>query len=83
MILYLLNIRIMYVSDIVTYVITSIPQVATQYSFVLLAIDCVVGVAFPYHYRHIYYEAQSSFCCYCICVDICSCIIIIPAWLDF
>ena len=39
------------VSDI-AYVITSIPQVATQYSFVLLAIDRVVGVAFPYRYRN-------------------------------
>ena len=29
----------------------SIPQVVTRYSFVLLAIDRVVGVAFPYHYR--------------------------------
>ena len=53
MILYLLNIRI-YVSDIAYYYnITSIPQVATQYSFVLLAIDRVVGVAFPYRYRNI------------------------------
>ena len=51
MILYLLNIRI-YVSDVV-YVITTIPQVATRYSFVLLAIDRVVGVAFPYRYRNI------------------------------
>ena len=51
MILYLLNIR-MYVSDI-AYFITSIPQVVTQYCFVLLAIDRVVGVAFPYRYRNI------------------------------
>ena len=51
MILYLLNIR-MYVSDI-AYLITSIPQVVTQYCFVLLAIDRVVGVAFPYRYRNI------------------------------
>ena len=51
MILYLLNIRI-YVSDI-AYVITSIPQVASQYCFVLLAIDRVIGVAFPYRYRNI------------------------------
>ena len=51
MILYLLNIRI-YVSD-VAFVITTIPQVATRYCFVLLAIDRVVGVAFPYRYRNI------------------------------
>ena len=51
MILCLLNIRI-YVSDI-AYTVISIPRVATQYSFVLLAIDRVVGVAFPYRYRNI------------------------------
>ena len=51
MVLYLLNIR-MHVSDI-AHAIISIPQVATRYSFVLLAIDRVVGVAFPYHYRNI------------------------------
>ena len=51
MILYLLNIRI-YVNDI-AYTIITIPRVATQYSFVLLAIDRVVGVAFPYRYRNI------------------------------
>ena len=51
MILYLLNIRI-YVSDI-AYTVISIPRVATQYCFVLLAIDRVVGVAFPYRYRNI------------------------------
>ena len=51
MILYLLNTR-MYVNDI-TYTIISIPRVATQYYFVLLAIDRVVGVAFPYRYRNI------------------------------
>ena len=53
MILYLLNIRI-YVSD-VAFVITTIPQVATRYCFILLAIDHVnvVGVAFSYCYRNI------------------------------
>ena len=51
MILYLLNISI-YVSDRV-YVIITIPQVASQYCFILLAIDRVVGVAFPYRYRNI------------------------------
>ena len=51
MILYLLNTR-MYVNDI-AYAIISIPRVATQYCFVLLAIDRVVGVAFPYRYRNI------------------------------
>ena len=51
MILYLLNIRI-YVSDM-AFVITTIPQVAIRYCFVLLAIDRVVGVAFPYRYRNI------------------------------
>ena len=51
MILYLFNIRI-YISDIV-YIFASIPQVVTRYSFVLLAIDRVVGVAFPYRYRNI------------------------------
>ena len=51
MILYLLNIRI-YISDIV-YTFVSVPQVVTRYSFVLLAIDRVVGVAFPYRYRNI------------------------------
>ena len=35
------------------YVIISIPQVVAKYSFVLLAIDRVVGVAFPYRYRNI------------------------------
>ena len=50
-ILYLLNIRTR-VSDI-AHAIISIPQVATRYSFVLLAIDRVVGVAFPYRYRNI------------------------------
>ena len=42
MILYLLNIRI-YVSDI-TFVIINIPSLVTRSSFVLLAIDRVVGV---------------------------------------
>ena len=51
MILYLLNIRI-HVSFI-TYAIVSIPRMAARYSFTLLAIDRVVGVAFPYHYRNI------------------------------
>ena len=51
MILYLLNIKI-YVSDI-AFVITTVPQVAMRYCFVLLAIDRVVGVAFPYRYRNI------------------------------
>ena len=51
MILCLLNIRI-HVSD-VAYTVISIPRVATQYCFVLLAIDRVVGVAFPYRYRNI------------------------------
>ena len=54
MILYLLDIRMyfVYISDII-YVITTIPQVTTQYCFVLLAVDRVVGVAFPYRYRNI------------------------------
>ena len=51
MILCLLNIRI-YVSDWAFFIL-SIPPVATQYCFVLLAIDRVVGVAFPYRYRKI------------------------------
>ena len=50
-VLYLLNIRV-YVSE-VAYIIITIPRVAIQYSFVLLAIDRVVGVAFPYRYRNI------------------------------
>ena len=50
-VLYLLNIRV-YISDI-AYIIITIPRVAIQYSFVLLAIDRVVGVAFPYCYRNI------------------------------
>ena len=50
-VLYLLNIRV-YISDI-AYIIITIPRVAIQYSFVLLAIDRVVGVAFPYRYRNI------------------------------
>ena len=45
-IFYLLNIRV-YISDIV-YII---PRIVIQYSFVLLAIDRVVGVTFPYQYR--------------------------------
>ena len=51
MIIYLLNIRI-YISDI-AYIILTIPRVVVQYSFVLLAIDRIVGVAFPYRYRNI------------------------------
>ena len=51
MVLYLLNIKA-YIIDIV-YIIITIPQVVTRYSFVLLAIDRVVGVAFPYRYRNI------------------------------
>ena len=31
------------------YEISTIPQVVIRYCFVLLAIDCVVGVAFPYY----------------------------------
>ena len=51
MVLYLLNIKI-YINDI-AYIILTIPRVVIQYSFVLLAIDRVVGVAFPYRYRNI------------------------------
>ena len=51
MILYLLNIRI-YVNDI-AFTILNIPQLVTQYCFVLLGIDRVIGVAFPYRYRNI------------------------------
>ena len=51
MILYLLNIRI-HVS-VITHTIISVPQVVTRYSFVLLAIDRVVGVGFPYRYRNL------------------------------
>ena len=51
MALYLLNIRI-HISAII-YAIISIPLVVTRYSFVLLAIDRVVGEAFPYRYRNI------------------------------
>ena len=49
--MYLLNIRI-YTSDIL-YIIASISQVVTRYFFVLLAIDRLVGIAFPYYYRNI------------------------------
>ena len=49
MALYLLNIRV-HISVII-YAIISIPLVVTRYSFVLLAIDRVVGVAFPYRYK--------------------------------
>ena len=52
MVLYLLNIRI-YINFDTIYIVLSIPWVAIQYSLVLLAIDRVVGVAFPYHYRNI------------------------------
>ena len=51
MVLYLLNVK-MNVS-FVAYAIVSIPRMTTRYSFVLLAIDRVVGVAFPYRYRNI------------------------------
>ena len=51
MVLYLLNIRI-HIS-VIAYVIITIARVVTRYSFVLLAIDRVVGVAFPYRYRNI------------------------------
>ena len=51
MVLFLLDIRI-HVS-VITHAIISMPQVVTRYSFVLLAIDRVVGVAFPYRYRSI------------------------------
>ena len=50
-VLYLLDIRVT-ISDI-AYIIITILWVAIQYSFVLLAIDRVAGVAFPYHYRNI------------------------------
>ena len=51
MVLYLLNIRT-YVSDI-AYTIVSIPQVATRYCFLFVAIDRIISVAFPYRYRNI------------------------------
>ena len=51
MILYLFNIRIHV--HYVAFVIVIIPQVVAKYCFVLLAIDRVVGVAFPYWYRNI------------------------------
>ena len=51
MVLYLLSIRIHI--NVVAYAIITIPRVVVQYSFVLLAIDRVVGVAFPYRYRNI------------------------------
>ena len=35
------------------FVITTIPQVTTRYCFALLAIDHVVGVAFPYRYKNV------------------------------
>ena len=50
-IMYLRNITV-YISDIV-YIIITIPRVVIQYSFVLLAIDRIVGVAFPYRHRNI------------------------------
>ena len=50
-IVYLLNTRA-YISDIF-YIIITIPRIVVQYSFVLLAIDRVIGVAFPYRYRNI------------------------------
>ena len=50
-VLYLFNIRI-YISDVV-YIIFTIPRVVIKYSFILLAIDRVVGVAYPYRYRSI------------------------------
>ena len=74
MVLYLFNVR-MNVS-FVAYAIVSVPRMATRYSFVLLAIDRVVGVAFPYHYRNImkprvvYALIASTY------VDNCSCTII-------
>ena len=51
MVLYLLNVRIC-VSEI-AYAIISIPRVTTHYCFFFLAIDRVIGVAFPYRYRNI------------------------------
>ena len=51
-ILNLLNIRA-YINFDIIYILITVPWVATQYSFVLLAIDRVVGVAFPCHYRNI------------------------------
>ena len=50
-VLYLFNIRI-YINDVV-YIIFTIPRVVIKYSFILLAIDRVVGVAYPYRYRSI------------------------------
>ena len=50
-IIIVLYIRV-YISDIVFNIIT-LPRVVLQYSFVLLAIDRVVGVAFPYQYNYI------------------------------
>ena len=52
MALHLLDIRV-HISVDIAYIVITAPWVAIQYSFVLLAIDRVVGVAFPYHYRNI------------------------------
>ena len=37
----------------VFYTILTIPRVAALYAFILLAIDRVIGVGFPYHHRNI------------------------------
>ena len=56
MVLYLLNIRV-YISVDIAYISIIIPRVAIPtiflYSFSYIAIDHVVGVAFPYCYRNI------------------------------
>jgi len=51
MILYLFGVTLAH-NDIF-FVILTIPRVATRYAFVLLAIDRVIGVGFPYHHRKI------------------------------
>jgi len=51
MILYLFGVTVAH-NDIF-FVILTIPRVATRYAFVLLAIDRVIGVRFPYRHRKI------------------------------
>ena len=51
MILYLLDVKVEH-NDII-FAILTIPRINLHYSFLLLAIDHVIGVGFPYHHRKI------------------------------
>jgi len=53
MVLYLLNIDMIKNYHKVFHTILMIPRIAALYAFILLAIDRVIGVGFPYHHWNI------------------------------